>query len=210
MELRPEALAEEEGEAAGVAHAEAVGLVEGVGCGDEGDGFLLEDAEGKGDDGLSGLEMGRLAVGVGFDADVAAAPVDALDEGVEEDVATGLGELLGEELREAIVAGADAEDAVAFDGFFGCLLEGEGGYADDAVVGGVEAFDVADGGLALVFGEGVLGEIVGEGEIGLASSFRVFRGLRWPLGFRRGPEAGLLRRRGESRRARRFRGRLLR
>ena len=37
FEVGPERLAEEEGEAASMAHAEAGGFVEGVGCGDEGD-----------------------------------------------------------------------------------------------------------------------------------------------------------------------------
>ena len=46
VEVRPEPFAEDEGEAADVAHAEAVGFVDGVGDGTEGDGLLLEDAEG--------------------------------------------------------------------------------------------------------------------------------------------------------------------
>ena len=45
------------------------------------------------------------------------------------------------------------------------------------VVGGVETFDIADGGLALMIGKGVLGEVVGEGEIGLRPAFEFFKGF---------------------------------
>ena len=104
------------------------------------------------------------------------------------------GELLREELGEAVVAVVDAEEAVAFDGLFGGLLEAEGAGADDAVVGGVEAFDVADGGAALVFGDGVLGEVFGEGEVGAGEGFESCRGWGWPPLLRRGTGGGRLRR----------------
>ena len=131
-----------------MAHAQAVGCVEGVGGGGEGDGVLLEDPEGEGDDGLCGFEGDGLAVTLGIvlggDADVVGCPVDALDHGVAVEGAAGCGEPLREELGEAVVTVLDAEEAVAFGGLFGGLLEAEGAGGDDAVVGGVEAFDVAD------------------------------------------------------------------
>lgn len=99
----------------------------------------------------------------GFDADVVWGPIDTLDERVEVEGAACLDELLREELGQAVVAVLDAEEEAAFDGFFGGLLDAEGLGADDAVVGGVEAFDVADGGAALVFWKGMLGEVFGEG-----------------------------------------------
>ena len=132
---------------------------------------MLEDAEGKSDDGLWGFEGDGMAVGLGLDADVAGVPVDAFYESVKEEVAACCGESFGEELGETVVACADSEDAVPFGGVFGCLLEAEGEGADDAVVGGVEAFNVADDGWALVCGDLFQVEVVGEGEVGLGPAF---------------------------------------
>ncbi len=102
---------------------------------------------------LAGVAVGLGCI-LGLDTDVVGIPFDSLDEGVKVKGTSGVGELFGDELGEAIVAFADAEETVAFGSVFGGLLEGEGGYADDAVVGGVEAFDVADGGVELVVGSG--------------------------------------------------------
>ena len=121
--------------------------------------------------------MDELAVGVGFDTDMVAAPIDSLDECVEDEVASCFGEFLGEKVGEPVVAVAEAEDAGAVDGIFGSLLKGKGGDTDDVVVGSVEAFDVADGGLALVVGEGVLRDVVGESEVGLRPALEFFEGF---------------------------------
>ncbi len=75
-----------------------------------------------------------------------------LDASVQKDAPARSGDALGEEAWQQIVSATDAEEAVAFDGVFGGLLPGERGYADDAMVGGVEAFDIADGAMAEVRG----------------------------------------------------------
>ena len=144
LEVVPEGAAEDEGEAADGAHAEAG---EGVGDGGrerggEGDGVGVEDAEGKGDDAAGRVD----GAGGGVGGDLAGAPVDAGDGGAEAEVDAELVQAVGEEVRKAAVAFADAEDAVAVGGVFGLLLAAEGEDAGLLGVGGVEAFEVADGG----------------------------------------------------------------
>ncbi len=58
----PEFLAEEQGEATDLAHAEALALAEGGGDGREGYGILLQDAEGQGNDGARRLVSYGFAV----------------------------------------------------------------------------------------------------------------------------------------------------
>ncbi len=59
---------------------------------------------------------------------------------VEHELTAGAHELIGQELRERIVAGAKAEQTVAVDEILRALLLNEPGDADPMAVGGVEPF----------------------------------------------------------------------
>ena len=80
----------------------------------------------------------------------------------------------GEVGGELGVAAAEAVGSVAFDEALGFLLCAERGGADLAVVCGVEAFDVADGGDAVFGGDGFAVEILCEGEVGAGEVFEFF------------------------------------
>ena len=118
--------------------------------GDEGAGNRIEDktellkhAEGDGDDGFAGGEIEEFAAIAGEDLYAAATPFDSLDGAGDLDAGTRFSNLAGEELGQSVVALTNAEDFVAVDFFFSLLLDGEGVDADLAIVGGIEALDVA-------------------------------------------------------------------
>lgn len=165
----PEALAEDEGEAADGAHAHVCGGFEqGAGPGDDADGAGLEDAEWKCDDGFGGDEF----AGGGLKRDVACAPTHGRDGCVEEEGGAGGAEAIGQEVRQTIVALADVGDTVSIDGVFGGLLDAERLCADLCGVSGVETLDVANGGSAevvVVPGVGAVEKVaeakVGSGEV---------------------------------------------
>ncbi len=80
----------------------------------------------------------------------------------------------GEVGGELVVAAAQAVVVIAFDGVFGLLLCAERGCADLAMIGGVEAFDVADDGAAVFGGDGFAVEILGEGDVRAGEVFQFF------------------------------------
>ena len=127
---------------------------------------LVEHAEGDGDDGFAGGEFEELAAVAGEDFYSAATPFNSFDGAGELDAGASFADLSSEELGQAIVAFAYAEDLVAVNFFFSVLLDGEGVDPDLAVVGGIEALDVVDDLFALFRRKLFEGWVVGEGEVG--------------------------------------------
>ena len=172
----PERLAKDEGQAADGAHAHQRGGLADLGeFWDDADGSGLEDAERESEDGFG---RGELAGG-GFEGDAAGGPMDGVDAGAEVELAAGGEETIGEEVRQAVVALADVGDAIAVDGVFGGLLDAERDGADLVGVGGVEAFDVADGGLTEIGVSGELGvsEEVVEADVGAGEGAELLDGV---------------------------------
>ncbi len=169
--MLPEGLAKEQREAEGIAHAQAGGGFEDVrGFWRDGYAAALQDSEWEGDDGLLRGEGG----GVGDCFDFIWLPAEFADWRIEADGAFVFCDALRQIGGELVVAVAQAVAAITLDGFFGLLLCAQGGCADLAMVCGVEAFNVADGGIAIFGGDGFAVEIFGEGEVGAGEVFEFF------------------------------------
>jgi hypothetical protein len=161
----PPALAKEERESADRPHGKLVCRDEGPGKGVEGDSKLVEDAERDRDNGFARRELNEFATVAGEYLDASALPVDSLDWTGKFDASASLAGFDCEELGEAVIAFADAEEFVRVDFFFGMLLDSEGMDADLAVVGGIEALHVLDDLFPLFRGELVDRRVICEGEV---------------------------------------------
>src|SRR3569833_3561852 len=137
--LRPPALAEEKSEAADRPHGELVSRDEWVWDGVEGEAELVEHSQWDGYDAFGSGELEELSAAAGEDLGATAPPLNSFDRAGELDAPTCFADFSGEELRQAIIAFANAEDVFAMDFFLRVLLDGEGMDADLAIVGCIEA-----------------------------------------------------------------------
>ncbi len=174
--LRPEAAREEQGQPADAAHAQVGRDVEGLaGLGVEVYMARLQDAEGKRDHGLGRGECS----GGDFDADLPGLPDDGMDTGVEGEDSSGGLEALGDEPGKAIIAVAEAPDAVSVDGILGGLLLREGPDRGLGGVRGVESLDVGERLVPRRSGDDRLVEILGEGDVRTAVVLELLEGFLW-------------------------------
>ena len=110
----------------------------------EGEAELVKYAERNSDDGFAGGELEEFPSVTGEDFNAAATPFDSFDGAGELDAGASFTYFSGEEVGEAIVAFANAEEVLAVNLFFSVLLNGERMDADLAIVGSIESLDVAD------------------------------------------------------------------
>jgi len=171
--LRPPALAEEKSEAADRSHGELVSRDEWVWDGVEGEAELVEHSQWDGYDDFGSGELEEFSAVAGEDLGATAPPLNSFDRAGELDAPTCFADFSGEELRQAIIAFANAEDVFAMDFFLRVLLDGEGMDADLAIVGCIEALNVVDDLFTLLRRELFERRVVGQGEIGAFPFFEL-------------------------------------
>jgi hypothetical protein len=165
MVFSPPAFVKEQREAANWSHGELVGRDKRVRDGIEDETELLENAERDGNDCFIRRELHEFSVIAGEDLYAAVLPLNPFNWTGELDAGSSLANFLREEMGEPVVAFADAEEFVSVNLFFGALLDGEGVDAYLAVVGGVEALDIADDLVALFRRKLVERRVVGKSKV---------------------------------------------